>query len=51
MVKKEGLWQEGDFLVRFAGCETAKGRKCEDEMHPYYEKWVEEARRIDQEND
>jgi len=51
MMKKEGLWQEGDFLVRFAGCERSKERNCEDEMHPYYEKWVEEARRIDQEND
>jgi mannan polymerase II complex MNN11 subunit len=46
-VEKEGLWQEGDFLVRFAGCETTKERTCEDEMKPYYEKWMEEVRRLD----
>ena len=45
--EKDGLWQEGDFLVRFAGCETTTERKCEDEMKPYYKKWMEEVRRLD----
>jgi mannan polymerase II complex MNN11 subunit len=46
VAEKEGLWQEGDFLIRFPGCETTTERNCEDEMRPYYEKWVEEVRRM-----
>jgi mannan polymerase II complex MNN11 subunit len=45
--KKERVWQEGDFLVRFLGCEILKERNCEDEMKPYYEKWTVEVRRLD----
>lgn len=45
--EKDVLWQEGDFLVRFAECETTKERNCEDEMRLYYKKWMEEVRRLD----
>jgi mannan polymerase II complex MNN11 subunit len=44
---REGLWQEGDFLITFAGCETTTERNCQVEMDPYYEKWREEVRRLD----
>ena len=45
--EKESLWQDGDFLVRFDGCETMTDRNCENEMRQYYEKWVEDVRRMD----
>jgi mannan polymerase II complex MNN11 subunit len=48
---EDGLWQEGDFLVRFPGCETTKKRNCDDEMMPYYEKWIKEVKRLDKENE
>jgi mannan polymerase II complex MNN11 subunit len=48
---KDGMWQEGDFLVRFPGCETTAERKCDDEMRPYYEKWMKEVKRLDEEKD
>lgn len=45
--RKEGLWQEGDLLVRFIGCESSKQRNCEEEMKPYWEKWMGDVRRLD----
>jgi mannan polymerase II complex MNN11 subunit len=49
--EENGMWQEGDFLVRFPGCETTTERKCDDEMMPYYEKWMKEVKRLDKENE
>lgn len=33
------IYQDGDFVVRFAGCELDASRDCEREMEGYYEKW------------
>ncbi|KAL1959543.1 hypothetical protein VTO42DRAFT_1988 [Malbranchea cinnamomea] len=38
-----GVYQEGDFIIRFAGCETDKGRDCEKEMEPYWIKWAKKT--------
>ena len=43
----DGLWQEGDFLVRFVGCEGSAERDCEDEMQPYWERWKKQVERLD----
>jgi mannan polymerase II complex MNN11 subunit len=48
---EDGMWQEGDFLVRFPECETTTERQCDDEMRPYYEKWMKEVKRLDEEKD
>lgn len=42
-----GLFQEGDFLVRFYGCGTTAGRDCEKEMMFYYETWQREVWKLD----
>ena len=33
------VYQDEDFLVRFAGCELDVNRNCEKEMDGFYEKW------------
>lgn len=33
------MYEEGDFILRFVGCELDPARNCEEEMKPYYEKW------------
>ncbi|KAL2215903.1 alpha-1,6-mannosyltransferase subunit [Thermoascus aurantiacus ATCC 26904] len=34
-----GTYKEGDFVIRFAGCENDSTRNCEQEMGPYYARW------------
>ncbi|CRG92245.1 enoyl reductase [Talaromyces islandicus] len=34
----DGSYHEGDFVIRFNGCD-APGRSCEEEMRPYYSMW------------
>ncbi len=36
-------YTDGDFVVRAVGCEKDDGRKCEDEITPYYRKWKSTA--------
>ena len=38
-----GVYKEGDFLVRMAGCETTSKRDCEKELEPYWEKWAKDV--------
>ncbi|KAI9862583.1 MAG: hypothetical protein M1830_006174, partial [Pleopsidium flavum] len=40
------LFEEEDFVIRFAGCETNATRSCEKEMEPYYYKWKQESRTL-----
>ncbi|EEQ33606.1 putative alpha-1,6-mannosyltransferase mnn11 [Microsporum canis] len=35
-----GLYTEGDFIVRLGGCESTPSRSCEREMEPYWSKWA-----------
>lgn len=37
--KGSHVYQDDDFLVRFAGCEVDASRDCEKEMEGYYKKW------------
>ncbi|KAL1973306.1 hypothetical protein VTN31DRAFT_5941 [Thermomyces dupontii] len=36
----DGTYQNGDFVIHFHGCEDSKGRDCEAEMLPYYNRWL-----------
>ena len=33
------MYQEGDFVVRFPGCEAEADRHCDQEMGPYFNTW------------
>ncbi|KAL2005719.1 hypothetical protein VTN00DRAFT_10212 [Thermoascus crustaceus] len=35
----DGTYQEGDFVIRFPGCEIDSTRNCEEEMDPYFARW------------
>lgn len=37
--KGSDVYQDDDFLVRFAGCELDASRDCEKEMEEYHQKW------------
>jgi len=41
-----GLFEEDDFVIRFAGCELNTTRNCEKEMEPYYNKWKKASRTL-----
>ena len=54
------MWQPGDLLVNFKGCNDNDGvdaqgrplnpgftRDCEEEMRGYFEKWTNEVERLD----
>lgn len=34
----DGTYKDGDFVIRFPGCDEPKGRDCE-EMEAYYQLW------------
>ncbi|GKZ19178.1 hypothetical protein AbraIFM66951_008012 [Aspergillus brasiliensis] len=36
----DGVYKEGDFVIRFLGCDTDTRRSCEKEMEPYYRLWA-----------
>lgn len=33
------VYEEGDFIVRMAGCEQDPSRSCESEVDQYYAEW------------
>lgn len=33
------LFNDGDFIIHFAGCGTGQIRKCEEEIEPFYKAW------------
>ncbi|KAJ9623546.1 putative alpha-1,6-mannosyltransferase mnn11 [Taxawa tesnikishii (nom. ined.)] len=37
----EGVYQEGDFVANFHGCQRDPNRKCEEEMQPLLTRWRE----------
>ncbi|KAI5295740.1 hypothetical protein KEM52_000397 [Ascosphaera acerosa] len=40
----DGLYHEGDLVIRFLGCDqVGANRNCEAEMLPYYQKWIKET--------
>lgn len=36
-----GIYQEGDFIANFYGCDKDGGRHCDDEMGPLIARWRE----------
>lgn len=36
-----GLYQEGDFVANFHGCQRDPARNCEEEMGPLMSRWRE----------
>ncbi|PYH96254.1 hypothetical protein BO71DRAFT_448802 [Aspergillus ellipticus CBS 707.79] len=40
----DGTYKEGDFVIRFPGCDTDTKRSCEKEMTPYYRLWSEKLK-------
>lgn len=36
-----GLYQEGDFIANFHGCQRETARTCEEEMGPLIARWRE----------
>ncbi|EER23594.1 galactosyl transferase GMA12/MNN10 family protein [Coccidioides posadasii C735 delta SOWgp] len=38
-----GKYREGDFLIRFKGCEAGGQRNCEQEMEPYFQEWAKKT--------
>lgn len=35
----DGTYKDGDFVIRFHGCEDGQGRDCAQELEPYYRLW------------
>ena len=33
------LFNDGDFVIRFSGCDVGYSRKCEEEFEPFYKVW------------
>ncbi|KAJ5297464.1 hypothetical protein N7508_007713 [Penicillium antarcticum] len=41
----DGVYQDGDLVVHFQGCEDAeKGRDCVSEFEPYYKLWLKKVK-------
>ena len=38
----DGTYRDGDFVIRFIGCDSDPKRSCETEMDVYYSKWERE---------
>ncbi|PYI02219.1 hypothetical protein BO78DRAFT_464147 [Aspergillus sclerotiicarbonarius CBS 121057] len=36
----DGVYKDGDFVIRFLGCDTDTKRSCEKELEPYYRLWA-----------
>lgn len=43
-VGRDGAYKEGDFLVRFHGCDRDTKRSCEKELDPYYNLWAKKLK-------
>lgn len=39
-----GTYEDGDFLIRFVGCDDPPTDACEQEMMPYYNIWTRKAK-------
>ncbi|PGH27263.1 hypothetical protein AJ80_00973 [Polytolypa hystricis UAMH7299] len=39
-IGRDGLYQDNDFIINFAGCEYRGKTNCETEMEPYFAKWT-----------
>lgn len=35
----DGSYRDGDFVVRFSGCDHDSKQSCESEMESYYHTW------------
>lgn len=35
----DGTYRDGDFVIRFFGCDNDTKRSCDKEMEPYYNSW------------
>jgi len=42
----DSMWQEGDLLINFKGCDETRERNCETEIAEYYERWEKEVERL-----
>lgn len=40
----DGTYQDGDFVIRFPGCDDTKGRDCVQELEPYYKLWLRKTK-------
>jgi mannan polymerase II complex MNN11 subunit len=36
---ESGIYKDGDFIIRFAGCELGAGRDCKKEAEPFSKQW------------
>ncbi|KAF9888106.1 hypothetical protein FE257_009242 [Aspergillus nanangensis] len=41
---KDGSYKEGDFIIRFFGCDSDPKRNCEKELDPYYNLWAKKLK-------
>lgn len=39
-----GTYEEGDFVIRFLGCDGGDAESCEKEMQPYYNAWLRKSK-------
>ena len=37
--EQSAIYKDGDFVVRFAGCEQESGRDCAAEAEPFSKQW------------
>jgi mannan polymerase II complex MNN11 subunit len=40
----DGIYQDGDLVVQFQGCEETEGRDCAQEFEPYYKLWQKKVK-------
>ncbi|WEW60825.1 putative alpha-1,6-mannosyltransferase mnn11 [Emydomyces testavorans] len=38
-----GVYHDGDFIIRFKDCESGGARNCEKEMDPYFQEWAKKT--------
>lgn len=41
----DGTYKDGDFIIRFPGCEDHQGRDCQ-ELEAYYSIWQKKTKRL-----
>jgi len=39
---EDGKYEDEDFIVRLAGCDTEPRRNCQKEMEPYWKMWLKQ---------
>ncbi|KAI1922097.1 putative alpha-1,6-mannosyltransferase mnn11 [Ophidiomyces ophidiicola] len=39
----DGVYREGDFIIRFKDCEVGSNLKCENQMDAYFQQWLRKA--------